>query len=143
MQTVEMKTISYSLDDLNKLNHNTMMDHLGIRYTEATPGFIKATMPVDHRTHQPMGLLHGGASAALAESVGSVGSALLVDLDQVSVVGAQITANHLRSVTEGTVTATAKIIHQGKNTHVWNIDITDEKNRMISTCRLTNFIIRK
>lgn len=134
---------NYNIDDINHLNLNTLMQHLDIRYTEAAPGQIKATMPVDHRTHQPMGLLHGGASVALAESVGSVGSALLVDLNKYSVVGAQITANHLRSVSEGRVTAEAKIIHQGKNTHVWNIDITDEKGRTISTCRLTNFILKK
>jgi len=137
------KLNNYSLEDINRLNNNTMMEHLGIEYTDASPGFIKATMPVDHRTHQPMGLLHGGASVALAESVGSVGSALLVDLEHYSVVGAQITANHLRSVTEGMVMAEAKIIHQGRNTHVWNIDITDERGRTISTCRLTNFIIKK
>ncbi len=137
------KLNNYSIEDINHLNNNTMMEHLGIEYTEASPGFIKATMPVDHRTHQPMGLLHGGASVALAESVGSVGSALLVDLNHYSVVGAQITANHLRSVSSGTVTAEAKIIHQGRNTHVWNIDITDERGRTISTCRLTNFIIKK
>ena len=133
----------YNLKDLNHLNLNTLMEQLGIQYTEASPGHIKATMPVDHRTHQPMGLLHGGASVALAESVGSIGSALLVDLDHYAVVGAQITANHLRSASSGQVTAEAKIIHQGKNTHVWNIDITDEKGRTISTCRLTNFILKK
>jgi len=134
---------NYTLDDLNHLNKNTMMEHLGIQFTEASPGLLKATMPVDHRTHQPLGLLHGGASAVLAESVGSVGSAMLVDIEHYSVVGAQITANHLRSVKEGSVTAEAKIIHQGKNTHVWNIDITDQKGRTISTCRLTIFILKK
>ncbi len=138
-----MKLINYNLGDLNQINKNTMMEHLNIVYTEASPGYIKASMPVDKRTHQPMGLLHGGASAALAESVGSVGSALLVDIEKYAVVGAQITANHLRSVTAGSVVAEAKIIHQGKNTHVWNVDITDEKNRLVSTCRLTNFIIKK
>jgi len=137
------KLNNYSIEDINRLNDNTMMEHLGIEYTEASAGFIKATMPVDHRTHQPMGLLHGGASVALAESVGSVGSALLVDLAHYSVVGAQITANHLRSVSSGTVTAEAKIIHQGRNTHVWNIDITDDRGKTISTCRLTNFIIKR
>ncbi|MDP2721722.1 MAG: PaaI family thioesterase [Bacteroidales bacterium] len=137
------KLNNFTLDDLNHLNTNTMMDHLGIQFTEASPGFIKATMPVDHRTHQPMGLLHGGASVALAESAGSVGSAMLVDISHYSVVGAQITANHLRSVKDGLVTAEAKIIHQGKNTHVWNIDITDQKGKIISTCRLTNFILKK
>lgn len=138
-----LKINNYNIDDLNALNMNTMMQHLDIRYTQASPGFLKATMPVDHRTHQPMGLLHGGASVALAESVGSVGSAMLIDLEHYNVVGAQITANHLRSVSEGLVTADAKIIHRGKNTHVWNIDITDEKGRIISTCRLTNFVIKK
>ncbi len=137
------KRDNYTIEDINRLNNNTMMEHLGIEYTEASPGCIKATMPVDHRTHQPMGLLHGGASVALAESVGSIGSALLVDLEHYSVVGAQITANHLRSVTDGIVMAEAKIIHQGRNTHVWNIDITDERGRTISTCRLTNFILKK
>jgi uncharacterized protein (TIGR00369 family) len=128
---------------LNAMNKGTMMEVLGIEYLEAEPGYVKAKMPVEERTKQPMGLLHGGASLALAETVGSFGSAMLVDLEKYDVRGSQMSANHLRSARDGWVFAEARIIHKGRHTHVWNIDILDEKNRMISTCRFTNFILAK
>lgn len=128
---------------LNAMNRGTMMEVLGIEYIEAEPGYVKAKMPVEERTKQPMGLLHGGASLALAETVGSFGSAMLVDLDKYDVRGSQMSANHLRSARDGWVFAEARIIHKGRHTHIWNIDILDEKNRLISTCRLTNFILAK
>jgi uncharacterized protein (TIGR00369 family) len=132
-----------SLEKLNAINKGTLMEVLGIEYLKATPGYIKARMPVDERTYQPAGLLHGGASMALAETLGSVGSALIVDLDIFEVRGSQLSANHLKSAKNGFVSGEAKIIHQGKNTHVWNIDIKNQNDELISTCRLTNFIIKK
>lgn len=130
-----------TLEGLNAMNRNTMMEQLGIEYLDAKIGYVKAKMPVDNRTKQPMGLLHGGASIALAESVGSIGSAMMVDLATTDVRGAQMTANHIRAAKEGWVIAEARILHQGSNTHVWDIEIRSEDNLLISICRLTNFIL--
>ena len=131
------------LKKLNDINKGTMMEVLGIEYLEAKSGFLKARMPVDERTFQPARLLHGGASIALAETLGSVGSAIMVNLDEYEVRGSQLSANHIKSAKGGWVYGIATIIHRGSNTHVWNIDIQDETEKLISTCRLTNFIIRK
>ena len=128
---------------INTMNKGTMMEWMGIEFLEAKEGYLKAGMPVDSRTLQPMGLLHGGATIALAETLGSFGSAMLVDLDKKDVVGQQMTANHLRSAREGTVFGEAVIIHRGKSTHLWNIDVKDEEGRLISTCRFTVAIINK
>ncbi len=133
----------FDLKDISNMNKGTMMEWMGIEYLEATQGYIKAKMPVDERTFQPMRLLHGGATIALAETLGSIGSALLVDLNKYDVVGQQLSANHLRSARNGYVVGEATIIHRGKLTHIWNIDIKDEKNRFISTCRLTIMILKK
>ncbi len=138
-----MKEKEFDLAAINAMNAGTMMEGLGIEYLEAYPGFMKARMPVDHRTYQPMGLLHGGATIALAETLASVGSALMVDLDQFNVVGQHVTANHIRSVRKGWVIAEAKTIHQGKTTHLWNIDVKDETGHLISSCRITIFIVKK
>lgn len=129
-----------TLDHINSWNKNTMMEVLDIKFTAVGPDFLVATMPVDHRTHQPMGLLHGGASIALAETVGSVGSALMVDPEKFSVVGLNMQANHLRSIRSGLVTATGNIIHAGRSTHIWDITVTDPEGHLISVCRFTNFI---
>jgi 1,4-dihydroxy-2-naphthoyl-CoA hydrolase len=134
---------STTLEQLNAVNKNTLMEQIGIEYLEVTEGYLRARMPVDNRTRQPMGLLHGGASLALAETVGSFGSALLVDLKKIDVRGAHMSANHIRSVKEGWVFAEARIMHRGRNTHVWNIDILDEEGQLVSSCRLTNFILPK
>lgn len=128
---------------LNSMNKGTMMEVIGIEYIEAEEGYIRAKMPVDDRTRQPMGLLHGGASLALAETVGSFGSAMLVDLEKFDVRGSQMSANHLRAAREGWVFAEARILHKGRHTHIWNIDILDEEKRLVSSCRLTNFILAK
>ncbi len=138
-----MKEKEFDLAAINAMNAGTMMEGLGIEYLEAYPGFMKARMPVDHRTYQPMGLLHGGATIALAETLASVGSALMVDLDQFNVVGQHVTANHIRSIRKGWVIAEAKTIHQGKTTHLWNIDVKDETGHLISSCRITIFIVKK
>ena len=131
------------LNKLNSMTKNTLMETLKIQYTEIGDDYLVATMPVNASVHQPMGLLHGGATVALAESVGSTASHLFVDSENVEVRGIEITANHLRSKREGVVTATAKIIHKGKITHLWEIKIVDEKGKMISICKLTNIILTK
>lgn len=116
------------------------METLGIQFTFAEKGLIKATMPVDSRHHQPYGLMHGGASLALAETVGSSGSAMYVDIKTNAVVGIQMSCNHLRGVKSGKVTAIGKIVHAGRSTHLWDIEIFDDENKLVSTFRLTNFI---
>lgn len=131
------------LKKANAFNKNTLMEVLGIEYTDIGDDFIEATMPVDHRTHQPLGLLHGGASAALAESMGSLGSYLLIDQEKYAAVGIEVNANHLRSVRKGKVRARGELIHRGKTLHVWDIKIFDERGRPTSICRLTNMIIPK
>ncbi len=138
-----MNEINHSLKELNKLNTGTLMEQLSIEYTEVGDGLLTARMPVNETTFQPDGILHGGANLALAETVAGLGSALLVDLKKYSVRGAQVSANHIGSTSTGFVYATGKIVHQGKNTHVWNIDIRDEKNILLSTCRITNLIVKK
>jgi 1,4-dihydroxy-2-naphthoyl-CoA hydrolase len=133
----------FDLAEINRMNKGTMMEWMGIEYLEASAGYIKAKMPVDKRNMQPFGLLHGGATIALAETLGSFGSALLVDTDKYDVVGQHMSANHLRSAQNGFVFGEARIIHQGKQTHVWNIDIKDEKNRLISVCRFTVMVLKR
>lgn len=126
-----------SLSDFSHWGENTMGTHIGILFTEIGEDFIKATMPVDHRTQQPYGLLHGGASAALAETLGSVGAALVIDKAKFNVVGIEINANHLRSVRSGLVTGIAQPIHIGKSTQVWDIKIFSEANKLVCISRLT------
>ena len=138
-----MKLSEEEINKLNEVNKGTMMEVLGIEYLEASDGFLKARMPVDERTFQPAKLLHGGASMALAETLGSFGSALITNLDEYEVRGSQLSANHIKSAKSGWVTGTANLIHKGKNTHVWNIDIRNENGNLVSTCRMTNFIIKK
>ncbi|MEN9928229.1 MAG: hypothetical protein RLZZ231_150 [Bacteroidota bacterium] len=120
---------------------NTLMETLEIEYIDAGEGFLVAKMPVNSRVHQPMGLLHGGATVALAESVGSAASIMFINPEKQEVRGIEIAANHLRSKREGMVFATAKIIHQGRSIHLWEIRIVDEKDQLISLCKLTNMIL--
>ena len=120
---------------------NTLMQTLEITYTDAGPDFLTAQMPVNPRVHQPMGLLHGGASVALAESVGSAASLLYIDPETHEIRGIEISANHVKSRRAGVVSATAKIIHRGSSIHLWEIRITDEHNNLVSICKLTNMII--
>ncbi|TDE06877.1 PaaI family thioesterase [Flavobacterium sandaracinum] len=127
----------------NQVSKNTLMQTLGIEYTDAGEDFLVATMPVNPSVHQPMGLLHGGASVALAESVGSAASMLYVNSELSEVRGIEISANHLKAKRDGIVTATAKIVHKGRSIHLWEIRITDEKNALISLCKLTNMILPK
>ncbi len=138
--TMQFKEVS--LEQINAFNKNTLMEVLGIECVEVGSDFIVSTMPVDHRTHQPMGLLHGGASAALIESIGSMGSTLLIDLTKEYPVGLEVNANHVGGVKEGYVKAIGKIVHAGKRTHLWQVDIFDgTTNRLVCTGRLTVMII--
>jgi uncharacterized protein (TIGR00369 family) len=138
-----MLQLNTPIEELNKINQGTLMEQLHIEYLEIGDGYVKGRMPVNERTKQPMGILHGGANLALAETIGGLGSALIVDLDEFDVRGSQISANHVGTAHAGWVFAEAHIIHKGRNTHVWNINIKDEEGKMVSTCRLTNFVIRK
>jgi uncharacterized protein (TIGR00369 family) len=125
----------------NEWSKNTLMETLEIEYVDAGEDFLKATMPVNPRVHQPMGLLHGGASVALAESVGSAASIMFVNPEKQEVRGIEISANHVRSKRDGMVTATAKILHKGASIHLWEIRIVDENEKLISLCKLTNMIL--
>lgn len=127
----------------NALCKGTLVEHLGITCIPSPAGTFAATMPVDARTVQPMGLLHGGATAALAETLGSLGSALLVDRDRFAVVGIELNANHIKSVRSGYVTATGRIVHQGRTTHVWDIRVNSGSGELVALCRLTNVVINK
>ncbi len=129
-----------TLQRLNARCKGTLMETLGIVYTACGTTFLEATMPVSPRVHQPMGLLHGGASVALAESVGSAASAMLVNPKEFAILGLEISANHLKSIKKGVVTARAEIIHKGRSTHLWQIRITEEDGALLSLCKLTNMI---
>lgn len=129
------------LDLLNRVHQNTMISHLGIEVTAIGEDFITARMPVADHTKQPMGLLHGGASVALAESLGSMASALLLDLTRFAPVGLEINANHIRSVTGGYVYGTVRPLHVGQRTHVWEIRIADEQGRLVCVSRLTVMVV--
>lgn len=134
----------FSLDTMNRMSKNTLMQTLDITFTEAGEDYIVATMPVDHRTHQPMGLLHGGASAALIETIGSLGSALLCDLSKEHPVGVEVNANHVGGVKSGLVKGIGKLVHGGKRSHVWQVDIfSEETQKLICTGRLTVLIVAK
>jgi 1,4-dihydroxy-2-naphthoyl-CoA hydrolase len=132
-----------TLDSLNKLSLNTMVSHLGIEYTSLGEDTISAKMPVDHRTQQPLGLLHGGASVTLAETLGSVAATCCVDQTTQYCVGLEINANHIKSVKSGYVVGTAKPIHIGKRTHVWEIRILNEANELVCISRITMAVIDK
>ncbi len=133
----------HSLDELNALSKGTMGETLDIRFVEIGPNYLKASMPVDARTHQPYGLLHGGASATLAETVGSVASSLCIDTNTQICVGMEINCNHIRGKRTGIVTATATPLHLGESTHVWDIKIHDEPEHLICVSRLTLAILKK
>ena len=132
------------LDVINGWSRNTLIQTLAIECIEIGEDFIVARMPVDSRTHQPAGLLHGGASMALIESIGSMGSCLLIDLASEQPVGIEINANHVRGVSSGFVRGTGKLVHAGKRTHLWQVDIHDEANgKLVCTGRLTVMVVPK
>ena len=130
------------LDYINSFNKDTMMEVLGIQCIELGKDYVVATMPVNSTTHQPMKLLHGGASAALIESIGSMGSTLLLDLEKEVPVGIEINANHVGGMSSGLVKAVGKIVHAGKRTHVWQVDLTDnDTGALVCTGRLTVMVV--
>jgi 1,4-dihydroxy-2-naphthoyl-CoA hydrolase len=126
-----------TLDQLKERSKNTLAEHLGIEYLEIGDDYLKAKMPVDHRTKQPAGLLHGGASVALAETLGSIAAALCINREKKRIVGLEINANHIRPVTDGWVTGVTKPIHVGNTTQVWEIKIYNEQDKLICVSRLT------
>jgi uncharacterized protein (TIGR00369 family) len=138
-----MKEKSEILSAFNKRCKNTLMETLEIEYVDVGKDFLVAKMPVNSRVHQPYGLLHGGATAALAESVGSAASSFFVDNKKFIVKGIELSINHVKSIKEGVVTATAKVVHKGRTTHLWEIKVTNENNELISISKLTNIVLEK
>jgi len=132
-----------SIDQFPDWGKNTLGNHIGIKFTEIGENYLKASMPVDERTRQPYGLLHGGASVTLAETIGSVASALVVDHKVFMCVGLEINANHVRSAKDGLVIATCTPLHIGSSTHVWDIKIHDEKERLICVSRITVAVLKR
>ena len=130
------------IEKLNTICKGTFISFLGIEFTQAGHDFVEATMPVDNKL-QPMGLLHGGASLALAETVASGGSYLLVDPEKYDVLGLQVSGNHISTANKGKLFARADIIHRGKTTHVWDVKIRDEKDKLISITRVTMMVVKK
>lgn len=130
-----------TLEQLNEMCRNTLMEALGIRFVEVGEDFLAATMPVDARTHQPLGLLHGGASAALAETLGSAAANCCLDAATEYAVGLEINANHLRGLREGEVTGSARPLHLGRRTQVWETRIEDEAGRLVCVSRLTLAVV--
>ncbi len=131
------------IDDLKDFGKETMANHLEMQWVEIGEDFLKLSMPVNEKTRQPYGVLHGGASCALAETIGSIASALVIDLQKFMCVGLEINANHVRSAKDGIVTALCTPLHLGKSTHVWDIKITDDNQRLICISRLTVAILTK
>jgi 1,4-dihydroxy-2-naphthoyl-CoA hydrolase len=132
-----------TLDQLRELSKNTLAEHIGIEYLEIGEDYLKARMPVDHRTIQPAGLLHGGASVVLAETLGSIAAALCTDREKKAIVGIEVNANHIRPVTHGWVIGVAKPIHVGNTTQIWEIKIYNEQEKLVCISRLTVANINK
>ncbi len=129
------------LEAVNEMGKGCMLEHLGIEVTEIGEDYLVATMPVDHRTKQPLGLLHGGASVALAESLGSIGATLSIDMTKHHAVGLEINTNHIKSARGGKVTGRAQPIHMGKSTQVWGIEIKNDNNQLVAISRITMAIL--
>ena len=132
-----------TLENLNGNREGTLIGTLGILFTEIGDDFVRGTMPVDARTVQPYGLLHGGASVALAETLGSMGAAMCVDAAEYQVVGQEINANHVRAARSGLVTGTARAVHLGGRTHVWSIEIVNDAQKLVCISRITMAVIRR
>ncbi len=127
----------YTIKELNKISENTMVSHLGMVFTEIGEDFLKMQMPVDNRTIQPAGILHGGASVAMAETIGSVGAYLTIDPVQSQCVGLEINTNHIKSVADGKVVGVGKPIHIGRSTQIWEVRITNEEGKLCAISRIT------
>ena len=134
---------NFSLEKLSALSAGTMAEFLGIEWLEVGENFIKAKMPVDERTRQPYGLLHGGASCVLAETIGSVASALVIDESKAFCVGLEINANHIRTAKNGHVTGIGSPLHLGSTTHVWDIKIYDDREKLVCVSRLTVAVLKR
>jgi 1,4-dihydroxy-2-naphthoyl-CoA hydrolase len=132
-----------TLEELNGNRDGTLIENLGILFTEIGDDFVRGTMPVDTRTVQPYGLLHGGASVALAETLGSMGAAMCVDAAEYQVVGQEINANHVRAARSGLVTGTARAVHLGGRTHVWSIEIVNDAQKLVCISRITMAVIKR
>jgi len=139
MESIWKKELN--LEELNQFASNSIVEYLGIVFTDRGIDFLSATMPVDKRTIQPLGILHGGASVVLAETLGSAASYMTV-IDPVYTVGLEVNANHIKSATNGIVTGTASPVHLGHTTQVWDISIKNEKNQLICTSRLTMAVLK-
>ncbi len=137
------KRSDLTLEQLNAWNKNTLGEHIGIEYLEVGNDFLIGRMPVDHRTHQPMGLLHGGASVALAETLGSVGATMFLDLEKQYCVGLEINANHIKAVRSGFVYGKATALHVGRKTQVWEIRITTEAGDLVCISRITMAVLER
>jgi 1,4-dihydroxy-2-naphthoyl-CoA hydrolase len=132
-----------TLEELNAGRSGTILEHIGVEFTQIGDDFVRGIMPVDGRTRQPYGLLHGGASVALAETLGSTGATMCIDAEQYQCVGQEINANHVRPARAGWVTGTARPVHLGGRTHVWSIEITNEAGKLVCISRLTMAVIRR
>ena len=132
-----------TLEELNGNTQGTLVGHIGILFTEIGADYLRGTMPVDTRTVQPYGLLHGGASVALAETLGITGASMCVDADEYQVVGQEINANHVRAARTGLVTGTARAVHLGGRTHVWAIEIVDTAQKLVCISRITMAVIKR
>ncbi|MEP6584141.1 MAG: hotdog fold thioesterase [Ginsengibacter sp.] len=130
-----------TLSDVKEFGKETMAAFLDIQWVEVGNEFLRMSIPVNERTRQPYGIIHGGASCVLAETIGSLGSALVIDMEKFYCVGLEINANHIRSVKEGLVTATCSPLHLGKLTHVWDIKLHDDHQKLTCVCRLTVAIL--
>jgi|TARA_B100001939_G_C16867194_1_gene584669 uncharacterized protein (TIGR00369 family) len=127
---------------LNTISQGTLLTYLEIEFVEIGDNYIIAKMPVKDKTSQPMGILHGGASVSLAESIGSAGSYMMIDKKKESAIGLEINANHVGSAHEGYVYGKGTVVHKGRTTHIWNIEIRNEQDKLISLCRLTVMILK-
>lgn len=132
-----------NIKEINQFCNNSLISHLGIVFLECSENKVVASMPVNSNTHQPLGYLHGGASLALAETVGTAGSLFNLDTEKYLAFGMNVTGNHVASIREGKVFATATIIHRGRTSHVWDVEIKDEEGKLISVARVTNAIVEK
>ena len=135
--------VEATTEQLQDHARETLAAHLNIRVTEIGPDYLRATMPVNAHTHQPQGILHGGASVALAETVGSLAANLCVDMEKYVCVGQEINANHCRPVASGLVTGTARPFHIGARSHVWGIEIRDEQDKLVCVSRLTMAVVER
>ena len=133
----------FTVEEIRRLEHNTLGEHLGIEMVKIGPDFLEARMPVDRRTVQPDHILHGGASVALAETLGSIGGSMCVDRERFQIVGQEINANHLRPAMQGHVTGRATPIHLGRRSQVWNIEIRNDDGRLVCVSRLTIAVIER